>query len=74
MSEEKTPAEIAQDALNKVASQMVGEMQMRHNAVHFAVELVKKDEALFAGGMLEYADRIYKFIKTGEVNKTPLKD
>jgi hypothetical protein len=50
------------------------EQRMRIRAVELAVNLTLKDEALFAGGMLEYADRIYKFINTGELINKPLKD
>lgn len=50
------------------------EQRLRVRSVELAIELTLKDEALFAGGMLEYADRIYNFIKNGEVNKNPLKD
>ena len=50
------------------------EQRLRVRSVELAVELTLKDEALYAGGMLEYASRIYHFINTGEVNKNPLKD
>jgi hypothetical protein len=50
------------------------EQRLRVRSVELAIELTLKDEALFAGGMLEYASRIYHFINTGEVNKTPLQD
>lgn len=50
------------------------EQRLRVRSVELAVELTLKDEALYAGGMLEYANRIYHFINTGEVNKNPLKD
>lgn len=45
---------------------------LRLRSVELAIQLTLKDEALFAGGMLEYANRINNFIKTGEVNKTAL--
>ena len=50
------------------------EQRMRIRAVELAVNLTLKDEALFAGGMLEYADRIYKFISAGELITKTLKD
>ena len=50
------------------------EQRMRVRSVELAIELTLKDEALFAGGMLEYASRIYHFINTGEVEQKPLKD
>ena len=75
MTEEtKSPDEIAKKAMSKVMANVVNDAQLRLHSVQLAVNLTLKDEALFAGGMLEYADRIYKFIKTGEVVKTPLKD
>jgi uncharacterized protein YjbK len=46
---------------------------LRLRSVELAIQLTLKDEALFAGGMLEYADRINNFIKSGEVNKTALR-
>lgn len=48
------------------------EQRLRARSVELAVELTLKDEALYAGGMLEYADRIYKFISTGELINKPL--
>jgi len=45
---------------------------LRLQCVELAIKLTLKDEALFAGGMIEYADRIHHFITTGEVNKKPL--
>jgi len=50
------------------------EQRLRVGSVELAIELTLKDEALFAGGMLEYAGRIYHFINTGEVQQKPLKD
>jgi len=50
------------------------EQRLRARSVELAVELTLKDEALYAGGMLEYANRIYKFISSGELNNQPLKD
>ena len=85
MSEEKTPEQVAQeaqDSLNKIisteaqklAQQTVSVIQLRQIAVQLAVELTKRDEALFAGGMLEYADRIFKYMTTGVLSDKPLKD
>ena len=42
-------------------------------SVQLAVELTLKDEALFAGSTISFADRIFKFIKDGTVDKTPIK-
>lgn len=47
---------------------------LRLQCVELAIKLTLKDEALFAGGMIEYADRIHNFITTGEVSKKPLND
>lgn len=47
---------------------------LRLQCVELAIKLTLKDEALFAGGMLDYADRIHTFITTGETSKKPLKD
>lgn len=53
--------------------QLDKEEALRLRSVELAIQLTLKDEALFAGGMLEYADRINNFIKSGEVNKTALR-
>ena len=42
-------------------------------SVQLAIELTLKDEALFAGSTISFADRIYQFIKEGTVDKTPIK-
>jgi len=47
---------------------------LRLQCVELAIKLTLKDEALFAGGMLEYASRIHNFITTGDVIKKPLND
>lgn len=47
---------------------------LRLQCVELAIKLTLKDEALFAGGMLDYASRIHNFITTGEVNKKPIND
>jgi hypothetical protein len=47
---------------------------LRLQCVELAIKLTLKDEALFAGGMIEYASRIHNFVTTGNVNKTPIKD
>lgn len=49
------------------------EQQLRIRAVELAVELTLKDEALFAGSTINFADRIYKFITNGEVDVSPIK-
>lgn len=49
------------------------EQAMRVRAVELAVELTLKDEALFAGSTIGFADRIYKFIKDGAVDNSPIK-
>ena len=53
--------------------ELTKEEALRLRSVELAIQLTLKDEALFAGGMLEYADRINNFIKSGEVNKTALR-
>jgi uncharacterized protein YjbK len=52
--------------------ELTKEEALRLRSVELAIQLTLKDEALFAGGMLEYADRINNFIKSGGVNKTAL--
>ena len=54
--------------------QMTLEQQLRARSVELAVELTLKDEALFAGSTIRFADRIYKFINTGEVDASPIKE
>lgn len=49
------------------------EQRLRVRAVELAVNLTLKDEALFAGSTISFADRIYKFISTGEVDPTPIR-
>jgi hypothetical protein len=49
------------------------EQLLRMKSVQLAIELTLKDEALFAGSTISFADRIYQFIKEGTVDKTPIK-
>jgi len=49
------------------------DQSIRLNAMQLAVDLTLKDEALFAGSTISFADRIYKFIKDGTVNTAPIK-
>lgn len=46
---------------------------LRIKAMELAVSLTLKDEALFAGSTISFADRIYKFIDDGTVDTTPIK-
>lgn len=57
-----------------VETGMTLDQSMRLTAVDLAIKLTLKDEALFAGGMIDYANRIYNFVKTGEVSASPLKE
>jgi len=50
------------------------EQRLRMTAMDLAVKLTLRDEALFAGSTISFADRIYKFISTGEVNTSPIKE
>jgi hypothetical protein len=50
------------------------DQSIRLNAMQLAVNLTLKDEALFAGSTISFADRIYKFIKDGTVTTTPIKE
>lgn len=50
------------------------DQSIRLNAMKLAVDLTLKDEALFAGSTISFADRIYKFIKDGTVNTSPIKE
>lgn len=50
------------------------DQSIRLNAMQLAVDLTLKDEALFAGSTISFADRIYKFIKDGTVNAAPIKE
>lgn len=50
------------------------DQSIRLNAMQLAVDLTLKDEALFAGSTISFADRIYKFIKDGTVNTAPIKE
>jgi hypothetical protein len=49
------------------------DQSIRLNAMQLAVDLTLKDEALFAGSTISFADRIYKFIKDGVVDASPIK-
>lgn len=49
------------------------EQALRVRAMELAVSLTLKDEALFAGSTISFADRIYKFISTGTVDATPIR-
>lgn len=50
------------------------DQSIRLNAMQLAVDLTLKDEALFAGSTIGFADRIYKFIKDGTVSTAPIKE
>lgn len=50
------------------------DQSIRLNAMQLAVDLTLKDEALFAGSTIAFADRIYKFIKDGTVSTAPIKE
>lgn len=49
------------------------DQSIRLNAMQLAVDLTLKDEALFAGSTISFADRIYKFIKDGTVDSSPIR-
>ena len=53
---------------------LTAEQMMRMKSVQLAVDLTLKDEALFAGSTINFANRIYKFISEGEVNTSPIKE